>query len=110
MQSELTEDATYLNKVRKRAGLEEVPYSLDAIKAERMHEFAFEGLRWFDLVRWGDVESGHNFWSTDVQVTNVGVPATYKVNYRVETKGLSPIPESEIRLSNDVYTQNPGWE
>ena len=40
---------------------------------------------------------------------NSGSDATYKVKYRPETKGLMPIPETEIRLSNGVYTQNPGW-
>lgn len=106
MHSEITETATGLNLVRQRATLPAVAYSLDAIKQERLHEFAFEGLRWFDLVRWGDVESAFN---GSVNVRNSGVDATYSVNYRTETKGLLPVPESEINLSNGVYNQNPGW-
>jgi hypothetical protein len=35
--------------------------------------------------------------------------ASYSVKYRAETKGLVSIPETEIRLSNNIYTQNPGW-
>lgn len=110
MQSELTEDASYMNLVRARSGLDAVSYSLQAVKEERMHEFAFEGLRWFDLVRWGDVETSNNFWSQALEVSNTGVIANYEVQYRPETKGLVSVPESEIRLSNGVYTQNPGWE
>jgi hypothetical protein len=41
-----------LTAVRSRAGLPAVGYSLEAIKEERLHEFAFEGIHWFDLVRW----------------------------------------------------------
>jgi hypothetical protein len=110
MLSELTEDAQYMNAVRNRAGLGNIAYSLDALKQERLHEFAFEGLRWFDLVRWGDVEDpSKNFYDNEIAVRNSGSNATYKVNYRVETKGLVSIPESEIRLSGGVYEQNPGW-
>ena len=106
MHSEITETATGLNAVRDRAGLDAVSYSLAAIKQERLHEFAFEGLRWFDLVRWGDVETAFNF---TLNVKNTGIDATYKVNYRPEIKGLVPIPETEMRLANGVYEQNPGW-
>jgi len=111
MHSELTETATGLNEVRHRAGFtDDVAYSLDALKEERKFEFAFEGLRWFDLVRWGDVEdNSKNFYSNEVDVNNSGVASTYSVQYRTETKGLVPVPESEIRLSNGLYIQNPGW-
>jgi hypothetical protein len=109
MHSELTETANGINAVRERAGLDEVAFSMDNLKDERLHEFAFEGIRWFDLVRWGDVEGTNNYFSVDADVNNSGVTATYRVSYRNETKGLVPIPESEIRLSNGVYEQNPGW-
>ncbi|MFR9635422.1 MAG: RagB/SusD family nutrient uptake outer membrane protein [Rikenellaceae bacterium] len=109
MHSELAESADGLNKVRARAGLDAVSYSLDAIKSERMYELAFEGVRWFDLVRWGDVEGSNNYYSSPITVSNAGVEATYSVSYRTETKALNQIPQSEIRLSNGVYEQNPGW-
>jgi len=43
-----------LDAVRARVGLDPVPVSLEAIKAERRLELAGEGHRFFDLVRWGD--------------------------------------------------------
>jgi hypothetical protein len=106
MHSEITKTADGMNAVRGRAGLPAIGYSLDAIKDERLHEFAFEALHWFDIVRWGDVETAFN---DSFPVRNSGSDALYSVKYRTETKGLMPIPESEIRLSNGVYTQNPGW-
>jgi len=106
MHSEISETADGMNAVRARAGLEPVAYSLEAIKTERMHELAFEGLRWFDLVRWGDV---NNAFNDVINVRNSGSDAKYKVTYRPETKGLVPIPETEMRLSGGVYEQNPGW-
>lgn len=110
MHSELTETADGINKVRARVNLLPVAYSLDALKNERKYEFAFEGLRWFDLVRWGDVaKADKNYFASEIDVRNSGVEAKYKVTYRPEIKGLLPLPESEIRLSNGIYTQNPGW-
>ncbi len=109
MHSELTETADGMNAVRARSGLEAESYSLSALKLERLHELAFEGIRWFDLVRWGDVDDGNNFYNDQITVNSSGVETTYQVTYRPETKGLVPIPESEIRLSNGVYEQNAGW-
>lgn len=106
MHSEISETADGMNQVRNRAGLGSIGYSLDALKEERMHELAFEGLRWFDLVRWGDVNTAFNY---TVNVQNLGEDATYTATYRTETMGLCPIPESEIRLANGAYEQNPGW-
>ncbi|TRX72077.1 RagB/SusD family nutrient uptake outer membrane protein [Carboxylicivirga sp. M1479] len=109
MHSELTETNAGINAVRGRLGLDPVDYNIDNLKTERMYEFAFEGVRWFDLVRWGDVETGKNYFGVEANVNNSGVDASYSVSYRNETKGLVPIPESEVRLSNGVYEANPGW-
>jgi len=106
MHSEISGTADGMNAVRARAGLDPVSYSLEALKEERIHELAFEGLRWFDLVRWGDVTTA---FDGTIDVRNSGSDAKYKVTYRPETKGLVPIPETEMRLANGVYEQNPGW-
>lgn len=99
---------TYFDRVRTRAGLASKPVSLDAIKLERRHELAFEGVRWFDLLRWHEEESAltavKNF-----TVKNIGIEEPYTGIYRSETNGFLPIPESEILLSEGVLEQNPGW-
>ncbi|WP_418894106.1 RagB/SusD family nutrient uptake outer membrane protein [Limibacterium fermenti] len=114
MHSELKQDNSGLTRVRTRVNLPAIPYSLDAIKKERRWELAFEGLRYFDLMRWGDaaVELGEQ---EGVAIKNRGVNATmrafgggYKARYEA-TGGFWPIPQSQIELSNGVLTQNKGW-
>ena len=62
-----------------------------AIKDERRWEFAMEGYRFYDLVRWGDA-------------INVLGPLGYTNRAR-----YYPIPQKAIDLSNGVLKQNPEW-
>jgi starch-binding outer membrane protein, SusD/RagB family len=64
---------------------------LKAIKEERRWEFAMEGYRFYDLVRWGDA------------VTVLG-PLGYTNRAR-----FYPIPQKAIDLSGGVLKQNPEW-
>lgn len=114
MHSELSQDATNLNKVRERVNLDPVSYSLDAIKKERRWEMAFEGLRYFDLMRWGDAAT-QLAKQEGVSIKNRGVDATmkafgggYKARFEA-TGGFWPIPQSQVQLSDGVLTQNEGW-
>lgn len=86
---------TELNKIRTRAGLADSDASGQgeiraAIAQERRLELAFEGQRWFDLVRTGtvDAEMGQSINS----------------DYH-----LFPIPNSEVLSSFGVITQNSGY-
>lgn len=109
MHSELTETNVGLNAVRKRAGQSETGYSPEALRMERRKEFAFEGLRWFDELRWGTIANDLKNVNGEV-VLSKGAETEYKVSYRPETLGLWPIPESQIRVTSGVLiTQNPGW-
>ncbi len=83
-----------LNKIRTRAGLANSTAATQAeiraaIANERRLELAFEGQRWFDLVRTGTAQSVLGFSDA---------------NYLV-----APIPISEITSSFGVITQNPGY-
>ncbi|WP_228054848.1 RagB/SusD family nutrient uptake outer membrane protein [Kordia antarctica] len=83
-----------LNKVRTRAGLLNTTATTQtavrtAIANERRLELAFEGHRWFDLVRTGTATTVLGFTDT---------------NYYV-----APIPISEITSSFGAITQNPGY-
>ena len=54
MHSELTQTVTGINKVRARVNLAPIgSYSVDALRMERKHELAFEGIRWNDMRRYG---------------------------------------------------------
>lgn len=86
---------TELNKIRSRAGLEDSNASSQgdirtAIQNERRLELAFEGQRWFDLVRTGTV--------------NEAVGQSVDPGFHV-----FPIPESEV-IAFDAITQNPAYE
>ena len=96
MQGELGPAVTYLEMVRDRAGLAPYPPAavdtqaevIDAIQAERRLELAFEGERWYDLVRWGRADELTGFDSHE---------------------GLLPIPVSELDVAENLV-QNPGYE
>lgn len=114
MHSELTQNATNLNKVRARAGLASIAYTLDALKRERRWELAFEGLRYFDLMRWGDAAT-QLAKQEGVAIKNRGVDTVmrafgggYKARYEA-TGGFWPIPQTQVDLSDGVLTQNAGW-
>ncbi len=99
----------YFDRVRNRS----IPGSpkaatLENIKHERRVEFAFEGLRYHDLLRWHD-EVAAFAKATNIPVKNNGVDATYTMKYRPETKGFLPIPPSQVRISGGVLLQNDGW-
>jgi hypothetical protein len=85
-------------------------YALQAIRIEDRLEFGMEGMRFFDLVRWGIVADVMNNY---FQVEGSIMPP---VNGRTFTKGKNeiwPIPQHEIDLSNkggkSVLVQNPGY-
>jgi hypothetical protein len=100
----------YLDIVRARVGLPSVPVTLANIQAERQHELAFEGIRYWDELRWGTLSADLQAES-GIPVENAGVWMTYpspltRVN---ETKGFLPIPQQEISLSAGQLVQNDGW-
>jgi len=86
-----------LDPIRIRAGLNPLDHTAlsdqstirQAIQDERRLELAFEGQRWFDLVRTGTVDAE--------------MGETIDPNYH-----LFPIPVSEV-LASDAITQNPGY-
>jgi hypothetical protein len=110
----------YMDMVRQRAYTDEdgkinsaykqVTANKQNIMNERRLEFAFEGIRYYDLLRQGlDVAADAIAGTTTV--TNGGVEATVTVkaaNIKAK-KGLCQIPNNQITLSNNVLKQNPGW-
>lgn len=97
--------ATNLELVRNRASgnlgaartiLPLIPFTSQAqmrtaIKNERRWEFAMEGYRFYDLVRWNDAVS---------VLGSLGYTAR---------AALYPIPQPAINSSNGVLVQNPQW-
>ena len=87
-----------LDPIRNRAGVDPLDHNVlntqelvrQAIQDERRLELAFEGQRWFDLVRTGTVDA------------EMGM--TIDSRYH-----LFPIPVSEVLASFGVITQNDGY-
>lgn len=98
----------YLDMVRSRVKLPSVPVTIDNIKRERRFELAFEGLRYYDLLRWGDAEKEINKLK-NIPVKSANRDELYSTTFRPETKGFLPIPNSQIQLSDGVLIQNEGW-
>lgn len=105
-----TNAQSYFDRVRTRVGLPSIPVTLANIKAERLHELAFEGIRLYDLMRWGDLETEVNRMKVNVPVRTLGVAGLFSTTFRAATRGFLPIPEDEIKLSNGVLVQNAGWD
>lgn len=96
-----TQAETPLNEVRARAGLGEVHgLSKDAFREKVLHErrmeLAFEGDRWFDLIRINNGQYALDF------LHSIG-----KVNATSKNL-LLPIPQKEID-ANPNLLQNPGY-
>lgn len=83
----------WLNMVRNRVGLDNVTSTgndlLGAVVNERFLELAFEGFRFYDMVRWG--LAADNF-----------------EGFQTGKHELFPIPQDEI-VRAPAMTQNPGW-
>ena len=116
MASELTHDASYMNEVHKRAGyVTELAYSDDNLRNERAIEFAFEGIHFWDLMRYekdGAYAAKAIYAAQNgASVKNGGNDATttFDMANFTSKKGLMQIPNTQITLSGGTLTQNAGW-
>jgi hypothetical protein len=81
-------------------------YALRAVQWELRLEFATEGMRFFDLRRWGIIEDVLNdFAASDLRTrANFMAGATFS-----DKDKYQPIPQAQIDLQPDVLVQNPGY-
>ena len=112
MAAELKRDAAPMNRVRARVGLDPVTYSDEALRDERHWELAFEGLRYYDLLRWGiaaEVLSQQNGVKVLDNMVETRMDMGDIAQRLQATKGLMPLPKTQIDLSAGILEQNPGW-
>lgn len=103
----------YLNEVRQRAKLPFKTATMDAIKLEKRLELCGEGVRFNDLLRWGDAakvlkDQGKIFpWMTaDGKVTWDSSNTQY--GFKEGRNERLPYPATEI-VNNPNLKQNPGY-
>lgn len=103
----------YFDDVRKRAyktNFTPAAVSKTAILREREFEFAFEGIRYWDVLRQG-LNNAAVILETSEEVLSGSVPEKVSVtkdNF-LKTRGFMQIPNKQITLSNGVLKQNDGW-
>lgn len=96
-----------VNQIRARGGLPAVDAGISQadfrqiIRDERHAEFAWEGTRYFDLIRWGIADE------MVPQTTLFGESRDARV-FQAPKHNLWPIPQKEID-QNANLTQNPGY-
>jgi hypothetical protein len=103
-----TNDAyQYVNRVRRRAGLADLPTGMNQqrfqqqIEHERITELTGESVRWNDLARWGYFDD-----AAKLAILKARDPEFN--NFRTDRNRFMPIPQREIDI-NPNLKQNPNW-
>ncbi len=94
-------DRAFAGDVSHRKTLTQDAGGMSLIMNERRLELAFEGQRYWDLLRQGLAAAKAAIDNPTGDQFNVSFPTA--------TRGLFEIPESQISLSNGTLKQNPGW-
>ena len=117
---------SYVNKVRNRVGLSDLPKDMDqtefraAVLRERACEFGYEEVHWYDIIRWRNEEAfkaeiqGVNMYINKLNPTGftykvftVTPERVWKTNWSPKWY-LSAFPVNEVD-KNYGLVQNPGW-
>lgn len=81
-------------------------YARKALRWERRLEFAMEGSRFFDLVRWGIAEQTlNNYYNIEKTKRSYFNEAHFDKN----KEEYCPIPLAQINFSQGLYQQNTGY-
>ena len=81
-------------------------FARKALQWERRLEFATEGARFFDLVRWGIAEPTLNAY---IAIEKTRRPFLATAKFTAGRDEYLPIPQSEITFTKGLYKQNPGF-
>ena len=81
-------------------------YARQALRFERRLEFAMEGYRFFDLVRWGIAA---DYLNTYFSVEKTKRQYLQTARFTAGRDEYLPIPLNQINFSKGLYKQNPGW-
>ena len=116
MHSELNGNTRGLNLVHQRVYPgESLPYSIENIRNERAIELAFEGVHYWDLMRYEKdgayaaraIAAAQN--GAKVMIGGNEATTSFSESNFTAKKGLMQIPSTQITLSGNKLVQNPGW-
>lgn len=106
-QSQTASAVPLINRVRSRVGMTPLVaagFTRETLRTRIMHErvteLTGEGLRWFDLKRWGLLDNQADIDQLKARDSDFN-------NFRLDRSRLLPIPQAERDLAR--YNQNPGW-
>ncbi len=107
-----TNALSYYNMVHTRAGLTaKTAVTTADILEERRFEFAFEGLRYWDLLRQGLNSAASTIAQTQSVLSgNADDSVVITAEKITATRGFMQIPNTQITLSAGVLKQNAGWK
>ena len=121
-----------INDIRDRVGLPGLTAGMSqdalrkAIRKERRVELAFEGLRYFDVLRWGTAKEELNHYFTGVKLSDNPSDRNYRGEgataspvdadgyYQFEKRSWDdhnrywPIPQKDMNVNHNLK-QNPGY-
>jgi len=112
-----------VNNIRTRAGRSALNATqtgsddafFECIKDERRREFAGEGIRWHDMVRWSTNDANLYFMERIIEKFNnapngdgTGYPEL--INRVVKGSYLYPIPDSQMKVKEGLYEQNEAYK
>ncbi len=109
-------------EVRDRAGIKTIPFAeydyasfREMLRNERGRELVGEGVRRFDLIRWGNfagvMRTTYNAYFTDTRCAGVTTASTYAAHIPAnvqERHVLFPVPNIELGV-NSLLKQNRLW-
>ena len=117
----------YINLIRNRVGqIQATSLTKDLVRRERRVELAFEGLRYFDIMRWdlgaqvlsgplygsrlGTIDAnGKVTWKGDGKLVNIDNYMMVETRvFNPARKYLFPVPQMELD-ANPNMVQNPGY-
>ncbi len=81
-------------------------FAMNALMFERRLEFAMEGHRWFDLVRWGIAAETLNAYLAEERTKRDFLA---NAQFTMGRDEYYPIPQREIDFTGGLYVQNPGY-
>ena len=98
-----------VNQVRTRPSVNLAPLTgtftqaslREAIRSERAKELSGEGTRWFDILRWGLMD-------TQASIDELKVRDSDFNNFRLGVSKLLPIPQRDLDIDRSLV-QNPGY-